>query len=87
MRNGQRDGSAIAMGDGGGDGQRWRRWAMPGVTMGDSNRGGTIPMAVNGSGAMDGPYGWQDGSNSAMAINMNGGGSKEGDGNGNEGSG
>jgi hypothetical protein len=32
-------------------------------------------------------YGWQDGSDSAMAISMNGGGSKEGDGDGNEGGG
>ncbi len=27
---------------------------MAGVTMGDSNSSGTIPMAVNGGGAMDG---------------------------------
>ncbi len=27
---------------------------MAGVTMGDSNSGGTIPMALNGGGAMDG---------------------------------
>jgi hypothetical protein len=53
MRNGQRDGSAIAMGNGGGDGQRWRQWATAGVTMGDSNSSGTILMAVNGGGAMD----------------------------------
>jgi hypothetical protein len=54
MRNGRLDGSAIAMGDGGGDGQLWRRWAMAGVTMGDSDSGGMIPIAVNGGGAIDG---------------------------------
>ncbi len=54
MRNGWQDGSAIMMGSGGSDGQRWRQWAMAGVTMGDSYSGGTIPMAVNGGGAMDG---------------------------------
>jgi hypothetical protein len=54
MHNQQRDGSTIAMGDGDGDGQRWQQWAMAGVTMRDSNSGGTIPMAVNGGGAMDG---------------------------------
>jgi hypothetical protein len=53
MCNGQWDGSVVAMGNGGGDGQWWRQWAMVGVTMGDSNSGGTIPMAVNGGGAMD----------------------------------
>jgi hypothetical protein len=53
MRNGQRDGSAIAMGNGGSVGQRWRQWAMAGVTMGDSNSGGMILMAINGGGAMD----------------------------------
>ncbi len=42
------------MGDGGGDGRQWRQWAMAGVTMGDSNSGGTILMAINGGGAMDG---------------------------------
>ncbi len=54
MRNGRRDGSTIAMGDGGGDGRRWQRRATAGVTMGDSNSNGMIPMAVNGGGAMDG---------------------------------
>jgi hypothetical protein len=54
MRNGQQDGSAIAMGNGGGDGRWWWQWAMAGVTMGDSNSGGMIPMAVNDGGAMDG---------------------------------
>ncbi len=85
MCNGRRDGSAIAMGNSGGNGQWWRLWAKAGVTMGDSNSGGTIPMAINGSGAMDGPNGWQDGSDSAMAIATNGGGSKEGDGDGDKG--
>jgi hypothetical protein len=37
MRNGRRDGSAIAMGNSGSDGQRWRQWATAGVTMGDSD--------------------------------------------------
>ncbi len=55
--------------------------------MGDSNSGGMILMAVNGGGAMDGTNRWQDGSNSAMAITMKGGGSKEGDGYGNKGGG
>jgi hypothetical protein len=54
MRNGWQDGSAITMGDGGGDGQWWQQWATAGVTMGDSNSGGTIPVAINGGGAMDG---------------------------------
>jgi hypothetical protein len=54
MRNGWRDGSALAMGDGGGDGQEWRRWKTESVTMGDSDSGGTILMAVNGCGAIDG---------------------------------
>jgi hypothetical protein len=53
MRNGRRDGSAIAMGDGGSDGRRWRQWAMAGVTMGDSDSGDRILMAINGGGAMD----------------------------------
>jgi hypothetical protein len=54
MRNGRWDGNAIAMGNGGGDGQWWRQWVTSGVTMGDSNSGSTNLMAVNGSGAMDG---------------------------------
>jgi hypothetical protein len=33
-------------------GGRW--WVMAGVTMGDTDGGGTILMAVNGGGAMDG---------------------------------
>ncbi len=44
----------IAMGDGGGDGQWWQRLATAGVTIGDSNSGGTIPMAIKGGGAIDG---------------------------------
>ncbi len=88
MRNGWQDGSAIAMGDGGSDGRQWWCWATVGVTMGDSNSCSMIPIAVNGGGAMDGPNGWQDGSNtSAMAITTNGGRSKEGDGDGNKGGG
>jgi hypothetical protein len=54
MHNGWRDGRAIAMGNSGGDGRQWRRWAMADVTMGDSDSGGMIPMGVNGGGAMDG---------------------------------
>jgi hypothetical protein len=54
MRNGWWDGSTIAMGNSGGDGQWWQQWVEAGVTMGDSNSGGTIPMAVNGGGEMDG---------------------------------
>jgi hypothetical protein len=54
MRNGWWDGSAIVMGDGGGDGQRLRQWVTVGVTMGDSNSSGMIPMGVIGGGAMDG---------------------------------
>jgi hypothetical protein len=54
MHNGWQDGGAIAMGNGGSDGRWWWQWAMAGVTMGDSNSGGTIPMALNGGGAMDG---------------------------------
>ncbi len=53
--------TAAVMGNGGGD-------ATAGVTIGDSDSVRTIPMAVNGGGAMDGPNGWQDGSDSAMAI-------------------
>jgi hypothetical protein len=35
--------------------RQWRqKWATAGVTMEDSNSGGTIPMAINGGGAMDG---------------------------------
>jgi hypothetical protein len=75
------------MGNGDGDGQQWRRWATAGVTMGDSDSGGRIPMTVNGGDAMDGPNGWQDGSDGAMAIAMNGGGSKEGNGDGDKGGG
>ncbi len=56
---------------------------MAGVAMGDSNSGGTIPMAINGGGAMDG----RRAATSAIAIAMNGGGSKEGDGDGDEGGG
>jgi hypothetical protein len=87
MRNGWGDGSAIAMGNGDSDGRRWRRWATAGVTIGDSNSDGTIPMAINGGDAMDGPNGWQDCSNNTMAIAMNDIGSKEGNGNGNKGGG
>ncbi len=54
MCNGWQNGNAIAIGNGGSDGRRWRRWARVGVTMGDRNRGGMILMAVNGGGAMDG---------------------------------
>ncbi len=54
MPNGWQDGSTIAMGDSGADGRWWQRWAMASVTMGDSNSGGLIPMAVNGGGEMDG---------------------------------
>jgi hypothetical protein len=54
MRNGRQDGSVISMGNGGGDGQRWRQWATAGATMGDSNSGGTILMSVNGSSEMVG---------------------------------
>jgi hypothetical protein len=87
MRNGWQNGSTIAIGNSGGDGRQWRRWATAGITMGDSNSGGMILMAINGGGAIDGPNGWQDGSNSAMTIAMNGGGSKEGCGNCNKGGG
>ncbi len=44
----------IVMGDGGGDGQWWQQWVMAGVIMGNSDSGGTISMAINGGGAMDG---------------------------------
>ncbi len=54
MCNGWWDGSVIAAGGGGSDGQWWRQWAMAVFTMGNSNSGGTIQMAVNGGGAMDG---------------------------------
>ncbi len=54
MRNGLRGDSAIEMGNGGSDGRRWQQWVTAGVTMGDNNSGGTIPMAVNGGDAMDG---------------------------------
>jgi hypothetical protein len=54
MRNGQGNGSAIVIGDSGGDGRQWQQWATAGVTMGDSDSGGMIPMAVNGGGAMEG---------------------------------
>jgi hypothetical protein len=46
MRNGWQDGSAIVMGNGGGDGQWWRQWATAGVTIGDSNSGSMILMAL-----------------------------------------
>ncbi len=36
------------------DEQRWRRWAMAGVTIGDGDRGDTIAMGHNGGGAMAG---------------------------------
>jgi hypothetical protein len=35
------------------DEQWWRRWAMPGVTMGDGNCGGMIAKGNNGGSAMD----------------------------------
>ncbi len=44
-------------GPSGDDGWRWWQWAMAGAIMGDSNSGGTIPMAVNDGGAMDGTNG------------------------------
>jgi hypothetical protein len=53
MRNGRWDGSTIAMGNSGSNGQWWRQWAMAGVTMRDSNSGGMNLMGVNGGGAMD----------------------------------
>jgi hypothetical protein len=34
--------------------QWWRQWVMAGVTMGDSNSGGMIPMTISGGSAMDG---------------------------------
>jgi hypothetical protein len=36
------------------DEQRWRRWAMAGVMMGDGDCGGTIAMGHNGGDAMAG---------------------------------
>ena len=61
------NGSAIAVGDGGGSAaqwmaglrryrneQRWRQWLTAGVTMGDGNCGGTIAMGHNGGGTIDG---------------------------------
>jgi hypothetical protein len=36
------------------DGQRWQQYATASVTVGDGNSGGTIPMGINGGGAMDG---------------------------------
>ncbi len=54
MRNGRRDGSVIAMGGGGSDEWRWWQWATAEVTMGHSDSGSTIPMAVNSGGAING---------------------------------
>jgi hypothetical protein len=54
MRNGWQDGSPIAMGNSGGNGQQWWQSVMAGVIMGDSNSSGMIPIGVNCGGAMDG---------------------------------
>jgi hypothetical protein len=54
MRKRWQDGSAIAMSNGGGDRWQRQRQVMAGVTMEDSDSGGTISMGINGGGAMDG---------------------------------